>query len=192
MSLNDCSKFAKARKDDYWSRMSYGKVIERNTEHLVIRNDDGYEWAIGYDVVEQELSFHNQYEEEVALTWTELRDKFKKSTRSIITVNFNKKINEKEYIEKLVNLYPNNNGKLKSKKQYESDIKDATKSLLAGEERTMIGRHYGRYKSERILFIDMELENDASKDYDTRIRLVDPRTLNWMICDNVRYIRKNG
>ncbi len=190
MSLNDCSKFTKARKDDYWSRISYGKVVECNTEHLVIRNDDGYEWLIGYDIVEKELSFHNQYSEEIELTWTELKDKFKESTRMIMTVNFNKKIDEKEYIEKLTELYPNNNGKLKSKKQYESDIKDATKSLLTGRERTMIGRHYGAYQSERIVFIDMELENDDSKDYDTRIRLVDPRTLNWFICDNIKYVRK--
>ena len=190
MSINDCSKFTKARKDDYWSRISYGKVIEHNTEHLVIRNDDGYEWTIGYDVVEQELSFHNQFEEEVALTWTELKDKFKDSTRRIMTVNFNKKIDKKEYIEKIVNLYPNKNGKLKSKVQYELDIKDATKSLLTGTERTMIGRHFGTYKSERIVFIDMELENDDSKDYDTRIRLVDPRTLNWIVVDGVKYILK--
>lgn len=190
MSLNECSKFTKARKDDYWSRISYGKVVECNTEHLVIRNDDGYEWTIGYDVVEQELSFHNQFDEVIELTWTELKEKFKESTRMIMTVNFNKKIDEKEYIQKLTSLYPNANGKLKSKKQYELDIKDTTKSLLTGTERTMIGRHYGTYKSERIVFIDMELENDDSKDYDTRIRLVDPRTLNWIICDNVKYVRK--
>ena len=72
-----------------------------------------------------------------------------------------------------------------------SDIKDATKSLLKGQERTMVGRHYGQYKSERIVFIDMELENDDSKDYDTRIRLVDTRELNWFICDNTKYVRRS-
>ncbi|KKK61539.1 hypothetical protein LCGC14_3013310, partial [marine sediment metagenome] len=55
MSITD--KFKRIKKDDYWSRISYGKVIEKNDNHLVIRNDDGYEWTIGYDVVEQELSF---------------------------------------------------------------------------------------------------------------------------------------
>ena len=107
-----------------------------------------------------------------------------------MTVNFNKKIDKKEYIEKIVNLYPNKNGKLKSKAQYEADITSVTNDLLLGEERTMIGRHFGTYKSERIVFIDMELENDASKDYDTRIRLVDPRTLNWIVVDGMKYILK--
>jgi len=188
MSITD--KFKRIKKDDYWSRISYGKVIEKNDNHLVIRNDDGYEWTIGYDVVEQELSFHNQFEEEVALTWTELKDKFKDSTRRIMTVNFNKKIDKKEYIEKIVNLYPNKNGKLKSKAQYEADITSVTNDLLLGEERTMIGRHYGTYQSERIMFIDMEQENDSEKDYDTRIRLVDIRTINWLIVDGMKYILK--
>jgi len=191
MSLNDCSKFTKASKDDYWSRISYGKVIYKHHDYLVIRNDDGFEWTIADHVVSSEFSFHNQYEEEIELNWTDLKEKFKENTQRIMTVNFNKKIDEKEYIEKLVNLYPNNKGKLKSKKQYESDIKNATKSLLKGQERIMIGRHYGKYQYERIMFTDMELEKNDSRDFD-RIRLVDPRTLNWFICDNVKYVRKNG
>lgn len=184
--------FAKIKKDDYWSRTSYGKVIEKHDNYLVISNEDGFEWTILDNVVNNEFSFHDQYEETIELTWTELKDKFKESTRMIMTVNFNKKIDKKEYVEKLVNLYPNKSGKLKSQAQFEADITSVTDDLLIGEERTMIGRHFGTYKSERILFIDMELENDAEKDYDTRIRLVDPRTLNWFVCDNVKYVRKNG
>lgn len=182
--------FAKIKVDDYWSRLSYGKVIEKHNEHLVIRNDDGFEWTIADNVVNNEFSFHDQYEEEIELTWTELKDKFKESTRRIMTVNFNKKIDEKEYIEKLVDLYPNKKGQLKSREEFEADIKSATKDLLLGEERTMIGRHYRTYKSERILFIDMEQKDDLEKDYDARIRLVDPRTINWFICDNIKYARK--
>ncbi len=184
------ANFGKIKKDDYWSRSSYGKVIYKHDNYLIIKNDDGFEWTIADNVVNNEFSFHDQYEEEIELTWTELKEKFKSSTRMIMTVNFNKKIDKKEYIEKLVSLYPNKNGNLKSKEQYEEDIKSATNDLLLGEERTMIGRHYSTYKSERILFIDMELEDDDEKDYDTRIRLVDIRTINWMICDNIKYIRK--
>lgn len=184
--------FLKIKKGDYWSRIAYGKVVEKHDNYLVIRNENGCEWTIEGSIVRNELSFHDQYEEVIELTWTELKEKFKDSTRIIMTVNFNKKIDEKEYIEKLVSFYPNKNGTLKSKVQYEEDIKSATKSLLLGQERTMIGRHFGTYKSERIVFIDMELERNDSKDYDTRIRLVDPRTLNWLIVDNVKYVRKNN
>jgi len=65
------------------------------------------------------------------------------------------------------------------------------KTALEGEERTMVGRHYGSQDEfGRIKFIDMDAKLDPAKDYDTRQRLVDPRTLNWLILKGVKYIVK--
>lgn len=72
----------------------------------------------------------------------------------------------------------------------ESDFKKAVNAAIEfkGEERTMKGRHYGATDpGGRYHFVDMEQENDSSKDYDTRNRLVDPRTLNWLIVNGVKY-----
>ena len=55
-------------------------------------------------------------------------------------------------------------------------LKDAT----AGEERTMIGRHYGvTDEFGRLRFTAMEKDGG--------LRLVDPRTVEWAIIDNIKY-----
>ena len=73
-------------------------------------------------------------------------------------------------------------------KTMEAAIKKAVKHGLEGEERVMIGRHYGASDDfGRVHFVDMEVVKDASKDYDTRMRLVDPRTLQHLIVNNVKY-----
>ena len=61
---------------------------------------------------------------------------------------------------------------------------------LKGEERTMVGRHYGTQDANgRVSFVDMEVETKASG-YDARMRLVDPRTLNYLIVGGVKYVVK--
>ena len=55
----------------------------------------------------------------------------------------------------------------------------------------MVGRHYGAVDEfGRIHFVDMEIERDITKSYDNRMRLVDPRTIKYLIVNNVKYILK--
>lgn len=60
-----------------------------------------------------------------------------------------------------------------------------------GEERTLRGQmvkvETGLGRSE---VIDFDLDNNPKKDFDTRVRQVDHRTLKSLIVDNVKYIIK--
>jgi hypothetical protein len=63
--------------------------------------------------------------------------------------------------------------------------------VIPGKLRVMKGRHYGNVDElGRVHFIDMEITKDASKDYDTRSRQVDPRTIQHLIINKVKYILK--
>jgi hypothetical protein len=87
-------------------------------------------------------------------------------------------------------LYPNKGGKILSQADFEKAVKKNLADALTGEERTMVGRHYGRTDEfGRIKFIDMEAPGgyDEAKDSDSRQRLVDPRTINWAILRGVKY-----
>jgi len=180
------------KKGDYWSMTSFGIVTDKNKSdgfrtYFSVKDDDGREYNVE-NSLDKLFRFHDQHSETKQVTKTEMSYVFQSNTRIIMTVNFNKQLKDKDFVDKIVEFYPNNSGRLKARKVFESEIKSAVKDLLRGEERTIIGRHYGTTDDfGRIKFIDMEQERDPGKEYDTRNRLVDPRTINWMIVDNVRY-----
>lgn len=70
----------------------------------------------------------------------------------------------------------------------EDNIAKAIKENIKGEERVMIGRHNGKLTAQgHVQFIDMKIEKDASKDYDVRTRMVDPRTIQYIILKEIKY-----
>jgi hypothetical protein len=73
-------------------------------------------------------------------------------------------------------------------KELSGKLKKAVKKALEGEERVLVGRLLGTKDDfGRFHVIDMDIAEDKSKSYDVRQRLVDPRTLNWLIVKNVKY-----
>lgn len=121
---------------------------------------------------------------------TEIVEKFKAHPKTAMTVNFNLKVKAEDVVKELTALYPNK-GKIVSKTDYDAQIKASVKDALEGKERTMVGRHYGSFDEfGRVSFIDMEIKKEDGKAYDTRTRQVDPRTINWLIVDGVKYVAK--
>lgn len=182
------------KNGSYWSRNSYGTVVDTGKKRglgvLCIENEDGFRWDITKDIVDKEFAFNDQYTDEQKVTRTEIIKVFNNNARVIMTVNFNKKLDDKEFTKKLKDLYPNK-GKVASRAAYELSIEELVGDHFVGEERTMIGRHYGNADDfGRTRFIDMEQDRDMSKVYDSRQRLVDPRTINWLIVDGTKYMRK--
>lgn len=102
----------------------------------------------------------------------------------------------------------------KTKKAYNQEIADAVKKVqeakvsevegilkdlienpitktIPGETRIMRGKHYGSVNDlGRLSFIDMEVTPDPKRTDDSRIRQVDPRTLQYVIVNKVKYILK--
>ena len=172
------------------SETQFYSVEQIKGEKVQLKNDNGELIVVDRPYVEKCLVSSDQITETKKMSRTDLINLFLTSSNVICTVNFNKKTDEKEIQKQLFDLYPNKGGKILSQAEYEKAIKKNLTNALQGEERTMVGRHYGRTDEfGRIKFIDMEATGgyDEAKDTDSRQRLVDPRTINWIILRGVKY-----
>lgn len=137
-------------------------------------------------------NFHSadQYESEEKHSRTHIIEEvLMKHPYTAMTVNFNKKLTEKELEKQIESIYPNAGGKIKSKADFVKDVRNLID--LKGEERTMRGYHQGHFDThQRLRFIDMDQPYEVKNDYNTQTRLVDVRTLNWVICKGTKYIVK--
>jgi len=172
------------------SETQFYSVKKIDKDEIVVTNDFGEEITLSKPYVEKLLVTSDQINETKKMSRTDVINLFLSSTNVICTVNFNKKVDEKEVLKNLTALYPNKGGKILSQADYEKAVKKHLSEALEGEERTMVGRHYGRTDEfGRIKFIDMEAPGgyDELKDSDSRQRLVDPRTINWIVLRGVKY-----
>lgn len=182
-------KFSKLKKGDFLSETQFYTVSSKTSSNLTLKTDGGNEITIGKSYAESLLLSDNQFDETVKMSRTELTEKVLASSRVVMTVNFNKKVKDADVVNEISNVY-DQLGIGMSKADFKKKVKAAMN--LKGEERTMRGRHYGTVDptTGRLQFIDMEQEKVDGKDYDTRQRQVDPRTLNWAIIAGVKYIVK--
>lgn len=180
---------SKIKKGDFLSETQFYTVegVKNNLLNLV--TDNGESITIGVDYAESLLMSDSQFTETVKMSRTELTEKVLASSRIAMTVNFNKKVKDTDVVNEISDVY-DQLGIGMSKADFKKKVKAAMN--LKGEERTMRGRHYGTVEptTGRLQFIDMEQVKADGKDYDTRQRQVDPRTLNWAIIAGVKYIVK--
>lgn len=172
------------------SETQFYSVEQIKGDKVQLKNDYGELVVVDKPYVEKLLVASDQVNEIKQMSRTDVINLFLSSTNVICTVNFNKKVDEKEVKKELIALYPNTGGKILSKAEFEKAVNKSLKDALTGEERTMVGRHYGRTDEfGRIKFIDMEAAGgyDETKDTDSRQRVVDPRTINYLILRGVKY-----
>lgn len=168
---------------DVTSETQFYTVEKVNGNQVILRNDDGEQIEVNKQYAESFLSSASEVEKEESLSRTEVIEKFMTCTGVAVTVNFNKKVDAKDVLAEIMNTHNNT-----APKDVEKAFKATVKRALEGEERTMIGRHFGSLDvNGRLHFVDMQIQKDTSKDYDTRNRLVDPRTINYFICRGVKY-----
>ena len=170
---------------DYWSRLSYGKIIEINGLDVVVENEDGMTWMIGEELIKREFNLASSTENNKKVNSTELIQLVLSNPGIVMTVNFNKKVKEEDITKMIVSTTADNI----------TAAKTLAKQILQGEERTIIGRHIHQIDSMgRLQFVDMEIEKEIKvskkgERYDVRMRKVDPRTINWVIINNVKYLK---
>lgn len=154
---------------------------------VIVRNERGLEFGISKGIVEEGMFSAGQAEEIVELTRTELIEKFKHVGDTVFTVCFNKQPAATEINEAIEKC---NKGKILSIK----DMKKVVKEAFKGEERVLTGYLISTETGfGRSMVIDLDLPyqlNDSTNKYDTRIRQVDHRTLNWLVFKNVKYVVK--
>jgi hypothetical protein len=178
--------FKQLKKGDVLSETQFYTVEAINADKVQLKNDQGTNIVVDKNYAESCLLSANQFTKDVTVNKTEAAAKFLANPDVAITVNFNKQVKEADVVKEIMDTYGNS-----TPKEFETKLKKTIKTGLVGEARTMVGRHNGELNDlGRVNFIDMEEKRDASKDYDTRTRLVDPRGINWFIVKGIKYIVK--
>lgn len=190
------------------NRINYKKLkpgdIVSEVQHYIyeggsnFKMDNGKIINIGSGYADSaEMFSADQYTTETKVTKTQLAEIILENRNKAMTISYNKILKEKEELKRLAEIvksfYPNK-GTILSQKDYEAKVeKSITKDFtLQGEERIIRGRHYGQFDDTNtyLKFIDMDVKKDSSSSYDTRQRMVNLRDPNWVIVNNIKYIKK--
>lgn len=177
-------KFNKLKVGEVLSETQFYTVDKTKDSKVQLSNDDGESIVVTKEYAEKFLTSSNQFTTTKKLSRTELTDKVMSSPRIAMTVNFDKQLKPADVINNLVDeLHGSTKGTAAS---FKKKVKAALD--LKGENRTMVGRHYSSMNElGRLQFTDMKAIKKVDAAYDSRQRLVDPRTLNWAIINGVKY-----
>ena len=178
---------ANLKRGEILSESAYYKVHEvLSSGDVILETDSGQKVRLDSKYVDTFLSSASQFKTTEKLSRTALAELIVANTRVAMTINYNKKVDKEDVIKNIQEVYATS-----TPKEINEKIALVVDKALEGEERTIVGRHYAHFDAGgRIKFTDMHAPNDPTKSYDTRIRLVDPRTLNWAIFNGVKYIVK--
>ena len=189
------------------SAISVGTILSETSFYVVqsinptngmvdVKDDYGHEIGLSPKYAQEICVSADLWLTEEKKSMTELAELFISSPRIAMTVSYITKATEKtkkDYehekrakIDQILNATLSTTPSL-----LEELIENPISKWTPGHLRVMKGRHYGHVDElGRIHFIDMELQRDPSKDYDTRSRQVDPRTIQWLIINKVKYTLK--
>ena len=171
------SSFSKLKVGDYLSETQYYTVKELSGNFAKLSNERGFEFRVQHNVIEEGMYTSNQYDEEKKVNRTQLVEILENSKNHIFQVNFNKKPTDATVNEKLSQVSV---GTFSDK----GLLKKLARELLVGEERTLIGYLASTEpKMGRSKVVDLEVEKGKHN-----LRLVDHRTINWIIFKNIKYI----
>lgn len=172
----------KLRAGDRVSRLSYCTVTDIAGPKVTVKNETGREWSIGKEIFEDEFFTPDQFGETVELTRTEMIEIIRTNTRIIMTVNFHKKADNRALLRLVTGLLDDEHDQ--RKRHNKVQLTKLLKAAIQGEERTMIGRHEGQLDEfGRLQFM-------ATEEKISGLRKVDPRTVQWAIIANVKYVLK--
>lgn len=185
------TNFNLLKEGEFLSESQYYKFLRKDENLAYLQTESGGTITVDKYYVNSYLNSDSQYSEEVEVTKTELANIILKNPYVVMSVCYNKAVEQKEVKESLYELYPNK-GKMLSQADYKKSIDKIIKNALLGPERIIKGVHHG-FVNElgRLQFIDMTIEKDLSKDYDNRYRQVDTRTAKWCIVFGKKYVAKN-
>jgi hypothetical protein len=162
----------KVQPGDVFSRTSYGTVVKQTPAAVIVKNDLGFEWCVDASVFEEEFTIATYFSTEVTVNQTNLIEIINKNPRVATTINFRKKVNPATVTKQLREFLLTTSA---SKKKFATAVRES----LAGESRTMIGRHFCDYDERgRLRFIE----------HGKGLRLVDPRTVEFAIINDTKYV----
>lgn len=188
-----------------YSDLKTGHILSENSFFTVnsveangveCTTDDGQTVRLGRRYVESIMQSGDLYSSEEEKTMTELADIFINTPRVAMTVAYFKKDKKKgvraykkevaEAVERV------KNATVGTVESVVLDLIDnPITKVIPGELRVMRGRHYRSINDlGRVSFIDMEVTDPIKGDYDPRVKQVDPRTIQYLIVNDVKYTLK--
>lgn len=177
------------------SETSFFVVTNVTPQGIVVKDDNGASLNISTEYVENILQSGEQFITEEKKTMTELADILLANPRVAMTVCFRKadvtkgkKVFEAEKAAKILAIQ---NAKVSEVEGLLSDmIENPLSRIIPGEMRIMVGRHEAKRDDlGRLTMIDMQQEKGTAV-HDARVRLVDPRSVSYIIVGNVKYSLK--
>lgn len=175
------SDFSKLQVGDHLSERQHYTVIQVNGDGARLRNDRGFEYDAEIEVVEEGMVSASQATETVKVSRTELVRRLNNS-KSIFTVNYNKKTSIEDGAAKIAQWLTNvSAGNLMSDEEHRT----LAHNVQLGEDRTLVGyvTHEGDHGRTQV--VDVEVPEGEHN-----LRLVDHRTINWLILDSIKYEAK--
>lgn len=168
------------------SESQYYSVEKIVGDKVQLKNGLGQNIVVDRGYVEDCLISGDQFSREERVTKTDVAKLFLENPNVVFTVSFNKQVKELDVVKEIMVSYESS-----TPKQMGDAVKKSVKKALNGVERVLTGYHTGIQDDfGRISAIDMNIEKDPSKDYNTALRLVDPRSINWLILKGIKYVVK--
>lgn len=164
---------------DRLSEIQHYIVTEKKDNEAVLRNERGFEYRAQASIIEEGMDSANQFTQTQRISRTALVGILESTAGCVFTVNFNKQPTAEGNLERLNKAMENNFETLKNP----AARAELAANLILGEDRTIRGvldRTEQKLGRTRVFDQDVPDENNQ--------RLVDHRTVNWMIYKNIKYI----
>lgn len=180
------SKFKALTPGEVLGESQYYTVISKKTGSVLLLNDLGEKIEVSESYVDACLDTAEQFSETKECTKTALAEIFLSFANHVMSVVFLKQIKPEEVVMEITKAYEES-----TPKTVQKAIMSAVKKGLEGEARLIVGRHSGGLNElGRVQFVDMKLPKETGKAYDTRLRQVDPRTIQSIVVGGIKYILK--
>jgi hypothetical protein len=185
----ETSDISKVEVGHYFSRHSFGKVLEKaeitdpqtgdTITVLKVENADGTTWLVDGPLVEKEFSFADQHDTEEKVSRTALIDVLKENPHTAMTVNYRKKTDPKE----VAKLLKDGQGTVATR-TWNKRVKEA----LAGAQSELVGYHTNSFDEHQYLrFIKL---NSSGSRPGPAFRLVDVKKIDSLIVRRKKYVVK--
>lgn len=180
------TEFKSLKSGNKLSETQYYSVVKVSGTKIQLKNGLGQDIVVDKDYVENCLVSADQFTEEVKITKTDMAKLFLENPNVAFTISFNKQVKAEDVAKEIMGAYEDS-----TPKTMETAIKKAVKTALNGVERVLVGYHNGIQDDlGRVSAVDMNIEKDPTKDYNSALRLVDPRTINYLVLRGKKYVVK--
>ncbi len=169
------TEFSTLKIGDRLSETQYYQVLQIDDKKVKVRNERGFEFAVSSDIIEEGMYNASQYSETKKVSRTAIVNILESAGDTIFTVSFHKKPDEASVMDVLKNCTIADFNDAHKLRKISSDISN-------GEARTLVGYLVSTEpKMGRSMVVDLTKPSGQNS------RLVDHRTLNWMIFKGVKY-----